>query len=192
MMMGQYNVSRPYAPPMQQAQAAPIVPLHVAAPKIAQRAAFDMAPQFAPQQSAGWQVPPSVLAAIFAKSGANGAKGGHEEHGISAQAQAAYDRFAAAWDRPLTVTSGYRDPAKNAAVGGAKGSQHMHGNAFDISTAGLNQAQIQDMIRRAQSAGFRGVGVYNNSVHFDVGPARAWGSDYTRKTLPAWAAGVIG
>ena len=32
---------------------------------------------------------------------------------------------------PLTILSGYRDPAHNARVGGATSSQHLHGNACD-------------------------------------------------------------
>ena len=31
----------------------------------------------------------------------------------------------------LKINSGYRDADKNASVGGAKGSQHLHGNAYD-------------------------------------------------------------
>lgn len=34
---------------------------------------------------------------------------------------------------PIRVTSGYRSPALNSAVGGAKSSQHMLGEAVDIS-----------------------------------------------------------
>lgn len=35
---------------------------------------------------------------------------------------------------PIRVTSGYRGPALNRAVGGAKRSDHMHGRAADIET----------------------------------------------------------
>ncbi|MDR2894599.1 MAG: peptidase M15 [Alistipes sp.] len=38
------------------------------------------------------------------------------------------------WGGPLAVNSGYRCPALNAAVGGAAGSQHMAGEAADITT----------------------------------------------------------
>lgn len=40
---------------------------------------------------------------------------------------------------PIKVTSGYRCPELNQAVGGSSGSQHMHGEAADI-TVGLNEA----------------------------------------------------
>ena len=38
------------------------------------------------------------------------------------------------WGQPIIVTSGYRSPKLNAAVGGAKSSQHMLGQAADIHT----------------------------------------------------------
>lgn len=45
------------------------------------------------------------------------------------------DPLREAWDRPITVTSGYRSPALNRAVAGAPTSQHLRGQAADI-TAG--------------------------------------------------------
>ncbi len=39
--------------------------------------------------------------------------------------------------KPLTVTSGYRCPALNKAVGGSSTSQHMTGQAADISTGNI-------------------------------------------------------
>lgn len=38
------------------------------------------------------------------------------------------------WGRPITVNSGYRCPALNAAVKGASNSQHLKGEAADITT----------------------------------------------------------
>lgn len=111
---------------------------------------------------------------------------------ISTPAAEAYTRLMQSWGAPLPVTSGYRSPEYNAKVGGAKNSQHLHGNAYDISTSGLTQAQQIDLINKARASGFGGVGVYDNSLHFDVGAPRAWGSDYTSKTLPSWAASALG
>ena len=45
------------------------------------------------------------------------------------------DPLRAMYGEPITVNSGYRCPKLNAAVGGAKTSQHMRGEAADI-TAG--------------------------------------------------------
>lgn len=90
------------------------------------------------------------------------------------------------------MTSGYRDPQRNAQVGGAKGSQHIHGNAYDLDVSHMPTEQRIELIKRAKAAGFTGVGVYDNSLHFDVGPARAWGPSYGRESIPAWAAEAVG
>ena len=99
----------------------------------------------------------------------------------------AWGRLSSMWREPLKVNSAYRSPEHNAKVGGAKKSQHMHGNAFDVDVSHLSRKQRLDLIAKAKQAGFRGVGVYNNALHFDVGGERAWGSDYTRGSLPEWA-----
>jgi len=111
---------------------------------------------------------------------------------ITPQASSAYDRLMQSWGGPLSLTSGYRSPEYNQRVGGAKQSQHMHGNAYDVSTQGMTRDQQLELIRMAQASGFGGVGVYDGSLHFDVGPQRAWGPDYTRKSLPDWAASALG
>lgn len=107
----------------------------------------------------------------------------------------------AAWEELLKSTnyglggrinSAYRDPAHNAKVGGAKKSQHMHGNAFDVNVSDLSREERLGLITKARGAGFRGIGVYNNALHFDVGPSRSWGADYTRNSLPDWASGAVG
>lgn len=55
------------------------------------------------------------------------------------------------WGKPIIVNSGYRCPKLNAAVGGTATSQHMKGEAADI-TAGdpIKNKELFDMI--AQSA----------------------------------------
>lgn len=69
-----------------------------------------------------------------------------------------------AGNRPLRIVSGYRSPAKNRAVGGAKDSQHLHGRAADIPSGYASP----DMARRA---GFTGVGVSGQwATHVDVRP----------------------
>lgn len=44
------------------------------------------------------------------------------------------DPLRLAWGRPIKVTSGYRCPKLNKKVGGAASSQHMYGQAADITT----------------------------------------------------------
>ena len=116
-----------------------------------------------------------------------------EFNGMTPEALAAWERLTNEYGQPLNVLSAYRDPDRNAAVGGAKGSQHLHGNAFDVDVANLSEAERIALIQQARAAGFQGVGVYENSLHFDVGPERAWGPSYSRDSLPAWAnAGLNG
>ena len=45
------------------------------------------------------------------------------------------DPLREAYGKPIFVTSGYRCPRLNKAVGGAKGSQHLTGQAADIRSA---------------------------------------------------------
>ena len=42
------------------------------------------------------------------------------------------DRLRSGWGRPIIVTSGYRCKELNVAVGGARNSQHLKGQAVDI------------------------------------------------------------
>lgn len=112
--------------------------------------------------------------------------------GLSPQALEAFRALEQAYGQGFNVTSAYRSPEHNAAVGGAKHSEHMNGNAFDISVAGLSQAEQIALIGLARQAGFGGVGVYNGSLHFDVGPTRHWGADYPGASTPEWAAGAVG
>ncbi len=112
--------------------------------------------------------------------------------GMTPQALEAWHRLAASWGQPIGVNSAYRDPEHNARVGGAKNSQHMHGNAFDVDVSGLSLEQRVDMIRQARAAGFGGVGVYGGSLHFDVGPTRNWGADYGSGSTPDWAREALG
>lgn len=44
------------------------------------------------------------------------------------------DPLREAWGKPITVTSGYRCPQLNKAVGGVATSMHLQGRAADIST----------------------------------------------------------
>ena len=54
-----------------------------------------------------------------------------------------------AYGKPILVTSGYRCPALNAAVRGARGSQHMLGEAADIKAASAaSPSQLQAENRR--------------------------------------------
>lgn len=74
--------------------------------------------------------------------------------------------------RELRITSGYRSPAYNAKVGGAKRSYHLKGRAFDVEAKTWHQRV--EIFCRAYSLGFRGFGWYEGFLHVDTGPKRSW------------------
>ena len=51
------------------------------------------------------------------------------------------------YGRAITVTSGYRSPKLNAAVGGVKNSQHVLGQAADIKCTATSKAYLFNLIR---------------------------------------------
>lgn len=71
--------------------------------------------------------------------------------------------------KPVTVTSGYRTPEHNSAVGGAAHSYHIQGLAADVVIRGMTSAQIAEIAKRV---GFTGIGIYptRGHCHVDVRP----------------------
>jgi hypothetical protein len=110
-----------------------------------------------------------------------------ETGGMSEEALAAYGKLQDAYGQPLNVISTYRDPQKNQDVGGAKGSQHLHGNAYDIDVSNMSYEDRLALADLAWNSGFRGIGFYDNSLHFDVGDPRSWGPSHSRDSIPEWA-----
>lgn len=90
--------------------------------------------------------------------------------------------------KPLIINSGYRSPEHNRAVGGAKGSKHMEGIAFDVSMSNHTPATF---IEAAKAVGFRAIGTYprQNFVHVDARPNEArWGKPFpSRGKVPGFA-----
>lgn len=115
----------------------------------------------------------------------------YERDGVTDPAQRALAALEASTGQSFTINSAYRSPAENAAVHGADNSQHTHGNAFDIDVSGMSIEERQRLIVKAREAGFGGIGVYENSLHFDVGDTRFWGPDYHAGSLPEWAAEAV-
>lgn len=70
----------------------------------------------------------------------------------------------------ISISSVYRSPAYNRAIGGAKDSQHKFFRAADISVAGKTPSQVARLVREMRaSAVFRGgVGLYRTFVHVDT------------------------
>lgn len=60
-------------------------------------------------------------------------------------AQLVLDPIRQAWGQPLIVTSGFRSPELNVAVGGVPTSEHMIGCAVDITLPALSEKKILDL-----------------------------------------------
>ncbi|AUR86113.1 peptidase M15 [Vibrio phage 1.082.O._10N.261.49.E4] len=78
------------------------------------------------------------------------------------------------FNRPLTITSGYRCPSHNANVGGVKNSQHAKGTAADIVVSGIEPSEVYHFIDSLLPNSY-GLGLYINKgfVHVDVRAAKA-------------------
>jgi hypothetical protein len=81
---------------------------------------------------------------------------------------------------PLIVTSGYRTPKHNAAVGGVANGPHTKGIAVDIALANNDGAEVEG---HAKAIGFTGIGRYPEKgfIHLDLGKQRSWGTAWARQ-----------
>jgi len=110
--------------------------------------------------------------------------------GLTPEASAAMEALRKGWTgQDFGIVSGYRSPEENRAAKGAKDSQHIHGNAYDVNTTGWSPEDKLALADAAWNAGFRGFGFYDNNMHFDVAGPRAWGPSYSRDSIPDWAQG---
>jgi len=81
------------------------------------------------------------------------------------------DAVRAEFGRPIKIISGYRDPAHNRRVGGAKNSQHMHGIAVDIDLNGMDIGTRYRLMVLLIQHGFTSFGSYDrspNMLHADL------------------------
>jgi|GEM_PF-1022418 len=83
---------------------------------------------------------------------------------------------------PIVSNSAFRCPAHNKAVGGAKKSYHLYGQAIDLRALNASPQQIYDYLNNKYPKQF-GIGLYNTFVHIDTrtngwarktGPQRQW------------------
>lgn len=76
----------------------------------------------------------------------------------------------------LILNSGYRNPDYNREVDGATHSQHLNGNAADLTWPGMSGRSNDNLrfVQLARRLGFKGIGYYNTFTHVDIGPERSW------------------
>ena len=79
---------------------------------------------------------------------------------------------------PFIINSGYRCKRHNAskAVKGAKDSQHLIGNAADISMVGWDDRTKYRILQGAFFIGFHGIGIGKTVIHLDIrsGEPKLW------------------
>ena len=69
--------------------------------------------------------------------------------------------------KSVTITSAYRTPGKNKAVGGETYSQHLYGKAADIKVSGVAPKKVAEYAETLlKNKG--GIGTYSTFVHIDV------------------------
>lgn len=73
-------------------------------------------------------------------------------------------------DRPVLVSSGYRSPELNRAVGGAKNSCHMFGRAADISVPGMTVYGVCHRIVSLHLPFRQCIDEFNAWVHVSIEP----------------------
>lgn len=73
-------------------------------------------------------------------------------------------------NKPIVVSSGYRSPAVNKAVGGASSSQHRYGEAADITVPGMTVAQVIKAIKKLGLPYDQVIDEWGSWVHVSYGP----------------------
>lgn len=74
--------------------------------------------------------------------------------------------------KPVTITSAYRTPPRNKAVGGTNYSQHLYGRAADISVKATAPKSVAAYVEKLLP-GKGGIGIYSTFVHVDVRSTKA-------------------
>jgi uncharacterized protein YcbK (DUF882 family) len=74
--------------------------------------------------------------------------------------------------KTVTITSAYRTPGKNKAVGGTTYSQHLYGRAADIKVKGVSPKKVAAYAETLlKNKG--GIGTYSIFTHIDVRTTKA-------------------
>ena len=81
------------------------------------------------------------------------------------------------FDKPIHITSGFRTPAHNEAVGGVETSSHLKGLAVDIACN--NSTDRFDLINCLLDVGFSRIGIGNTFIHADIDQDKTQGVIWT-------------
>lgn len=74
--------------------------------------------------------------------------------------------------KSVTITSAYRTPGRNKAVGGQTYSQHLYGRAADIKVKGVSPKTVAAYVETLlKNTG--GIGTYNSFTHIDTRSTKA-------------------
>lgn len=73
---------------------------------------------------------------------------------------------------PVVITSGYRCPEHNKAVGGAPNSKHLLGVAADIHVKNTDSSKVYKFLNDIFPDVY-GIGLYSNWTHIDVRKKKA-------------------
>ena len=113
----------------------------------------------------------------MARLAPNGLRTQHDKVQVSClkpQLVSMIKRLESHYRKPVVITSGYRSPAHNRSVRGAKRSLHMSCSAADLQIPGVSKWEIARQVRTWPSRGGVGTYCHTESVHIDVGPERDW------------------
>lgn len=91
---------------------------------------------------------------------------------VDIHAATCLDALRGALGHSLVLTSAYRSPPHNAAVGGGDLSQHLLGRAYDIPWSSIRDRD--GFPDHAHRIGFKGFGFYDTFIHIDTGDQRWW------------------
>ncbi len=86
------------------------------------------------------------------------------------------------YGQPLVISSGYRTPERNKAVGGVKNSSHLLGFAIDWKA--ISDDNLIKFLDAAWEAGFRRFGIMATAIHTDDDPTKTSPALWTYKTTP--------
>ena len=67
--------------------------------------------------------------------------------------------------KPIIITSGFRSVKVNELVGGVSNSQHLYGQAADITVNGMSAAQLFDFVKNSGVEYDQCINEYNSWVH---------------------------